>query len=162
MHLSCAGLYVLGADGSNECPAGFTWIEIEDACRTAARSAGKPAGPAFVGSSPFFPRGCYYSTSDNVAFFNPHAVGAGYSGYQLLCAAVTGAPIRARMGTARGLRGYSRPACLTNDGLHIDTHTYKYAYIHFYIYMHDAGGARRRCPCGLRQRRRTADGLARA
>ncbi len=67
----------------------------EDACRTAAAAAGKPAGSwpfPFVQTSAYFPRGCYSSTRTNSAYFNPDAVGAGNSNAQLLCAA-TGAPI---------------------------------------------------------------------
>ncbi len=89
--LSCAGAYVSGAAGSNECPAGAVRIEAEAACRTAAAAAGKTAGSPFVVTNSNSPRGCYYRTT-NIAFFNTHAVGAGYS-QQLLCAAATaGAP----------------------------------------------------------------------
>jgi hypothetical protein len=89
--LSCAGAYVSGAAGSNECPAGSVRIETEAACRTAVAAAGKPFST--VGSFAGYPRGCYYDTSDNIAYFNPHAVGAGIFGFQLLCAAITtGAP----------------------------------------------------------------------
>ncbi len=102
--LPCAGAYVSGAAGSNECPAGAVRIEAEEACRTAAGAAGKRLGYAgsfmndfmdatpFVGSVPAYPRGCYYDTV-NSAFFNAHAVGAGSSRHQLLCATITtGAP----------------------------------------------------------------------
>ncbi len=93
--LSCAGAYVAGAAGSNACPAGSARIETEAACRTAAAAAGKTFDG--VGTYSFFPRGCYYTTgSNNYAVFNTHAVGAGQSGSQLLCAAVTtGAPLHA-------------------------------------------------------------------
>ncbi len=79
--------------GSNECPAGSVRIEAEAACRTAAAAAGKTAGSTFVGTYSTEPRGCYYWTSTNTAYFNTHAVGAGYSAY-LLCAALdtTGVP----------------------------------------------------------------------
>ncbi len=85
--LSCAGAYVSGADGSNECPAGSARIETEAACRAFAA-----AGIIFlcVVTTPDEPRGCYYHTASNAAWFNTHAVGAGYSGLQLLCTA--GAP----------------------------------------------------------------------
>jgi hypothetical protein len=92
--LCFAGAYVSGAAGSNACPAGSVRIEAEAACRTAVAAAGKilPLSSLFVETYPYCPQGCYYRTSDNVAFFNTHAVGAGYS-MQLLCAAVTtGAP----------------------------------------------------------------------
>jgi hypothetical protein len=85
---SCAGAYVSGAAGSNACPAGFVRIETEAACRTAAAAAGKAFD--FVETDPAWPRGCYYGTT-NAAAFNTHAVGAGNSDAQLLCA--TGAPI---------------------------------------------------------------------
>ncbi len=95
--LSCAGAYVSGAAGSNECPAGSVRIDTEAACRTAAAAAGKNVGSTFVWTNSGYPRGCYYVTSFNSAYFNAHAVGAGYSGAQLLCAAVTtGAPMRRR------------------------------------------------------------------
>ncbi len=98
---SCAGAYVSGAAGSNECPAGSARIEAEAACRTAVAAAGKailePGASYFVETNLGWPRGCYYSTSNNYAAFNAHAVGAGYSGYQLLCAAATGAPLHAPM-----------------------------------------------------------------
>ncbi len=82
-----------GAAGSNECPAGSVRIETEAACRTAAAAAGKTTGDSyFVRTDYSSPRGCYYDTY-NYASFNTHAVGAGYSSHQLLCAAVTtGAP----------------------------------------------------------------------
>ncbi len=82
---SCAGAYVSGAAGSNACPAGYAWIEAEAACRTAAIAAGKAPGSPFVETDPTSPRGCY--TSNNNAFFNTDPVGAGYRGWQLLCAA---------------------------------------------------------------------------
>jgi hypothetical protein len=90
--LSCAGAYVSGAAGSNACPVGSVRIETEAACRIAAAAAGKTPGSTFVETVSGFPRGCYYSTT-NKAYFNTHAVGAGYS-MQLLCAALvtTGAP----------------------------------------------------------------------
>ena len=80
-----AGAYVSGAVSSNECPAGSVRIEAEAACRTAAAAAGKTF--TAVGTSSAVPRGCYYSTSNRNAWFNTHAVGAGVSGYQMLCAA---------------------------------------------------------------------------
>ena len=90
--LSCAGAYVSGASGSNECPAGSVRVEAEAACRTAAAAAGKTF--TTVGTSSAVPRGCYYSTSTNNAWFNTHAFGAGVSGYQIFCAAAanTGEP----------------------------------------------------------------------
>ena len=95
--LSCAGAYVSGAAGSNECPAGSVRIETEAACRTAAAAAGKTPGSPFMVAWSNRPRGCYYVTSTNAAFFNAHAVGAGWFGTQLLCAALvtTGAPLHA-------------------------------------------------------------------
>ncbi len=86
--LSCAGAYVSGADGSNECPAGSVRIETEPACRAAATAAGKAWGGAGIEATD--PRGCFCTTND--AYFNAHAAGAGVSGAQLLCAAA-GAPI---------------------------------------------------------------------
>ena len=86
-----AGAYVSGAAGSNACPAGSVRIEAEAACRTAAAAAGKTFG--LVETDADYPRGCYYYTSFNYAFFNTDAVGAGRSTAQLLCAAATtGAP----------------------------------------------------------------------
>jgi hypothetical protein len=91
-----AGAYVSGADGSNACPAGYVRIEAEAACRAAVTATGKTAGSPFVDTDAAYPRGCYYDTGSNDAYFNPHAVGAGDSGYRLLCAALatTGAPQR--------------------------------------------------------------------
>ncbi len=95
--LSCAGAYVSGAAGSNECPAGSARIETEAVCRTAAAAAGKTARSPFVLSTPYVPRGCIYDIF-NYAYFNTHAVGAGDSVAQLLCGAVTtGAPLHAPM-----------------------------------------------------------------
>jgi hypothetical protein len=89
LRMSCAG-YTSGADGSNSCPAGSVRIETQAACRTAAAAAGKTAGAPFAVAFSTDPRGCYYFTSDNSAYFNTHPVGAGYSTARLLCAAVTG------------------------------------------------------------------------
>ena len=90
--LSCAGAYLSGAAGSNACPAGSGRIETEAACRSAAAFAGKTFGGVVTWSK--YPRGCYYETTYDDAFFNIHAVGAGESARQLLCAATvtTGAP----------------------------------------------------------------------
>ncbi len=91
IHVSCAGAYVSGASGSNECPTGSVRITTEAECRSAAAFAGKPAAPGsfpFVESYSTYPRGCYYTIIGN-AYFNPHAVGAGYPGYKLLCSAAT-------------------------------------------------------------------------
>ncbi len=103
--LSCAGEYVSGAAGSNECPAGSARIKSEAACLTAAAAAGKTF--RWVQTSAYSPRGCYYYTDYNYAYFNTHAVGEGYSGSQLLCAALatTGAPLARRCADARVLRG---------------------------------------------------------
>ncbi len=103
--LSCAGAYVSGAAGSNECPAGSARIKSEAACRTAAAAAGKTVFR--VEFWPGSPRGCYYYTGETYAYFNTHAVGKGYSGKQLLCAALatTGAPLARRCADARVLRG---------------------------------------------------------
>ncbi len=84
-----------GAAGSNECPAGSVRIETQAACRAAAAAAGKtPHSFSFVETNSGWPRGCYYNTNSNDAYFNTHAVGAGMSGSHLLCAALasTGAP----------------------------------------------------------------------
>ena len=91
-----AGAYVSGAAGSNECPAGAARIVTEAACRTAAAAAGKTVGSPFVETNlGYKPRGCFYFTTNNYAFFNTHAVGGGNPKYQLLCAAATtGAPPR--------------------------------------------------------------------
>jgi hypothetical protein len=100
--LSCAGAYVSGAAGSNECPAGSVRIETEAACRTAVAAAGKSPSTRFpfVITDPSEPRGCYYDISFNTAYLNTDVVGAGSSAYQLLCDALatTGAapPIDAR------------------------------------------------------------------
>ncbi len=89
--LSCAGAYVWGAAGSNACPAGSVRIETEAMCRTAAAAVGKTPGSPFMETLLYYPKGCYYFNND--VYFNAHAVGAGVSRSQLLCAAVTtGAP----------------------------------------------------------------------
>jgi hypothetical protein len=107
---SCAGAYVSGDLGSNACPAGSVRIETEAACRTAAAAAGKT--PSTLVTNSARPRGCYYNTGSNYAWFNAHAVGAGSSGYQLLCAALvtTGAPLHAPMRRRACAARYSRAA----------------------------------------------------
>ena len=93
---SCAGAYVSGSAGSNECPAGSVRIEAESACRTAATATGKTAGSPLVATLAVAPKGCYYSTITNRAFFNADAVGADFVGnggaVHLLCAVTNGAP----------------------------------------------------------------------
>ncbi len=109
--LSCVGAYMSGAAGSNACPAGSVRIEAEAACRTAAAAAGKTIVESiFVMTASYYPRGCYISYS--IAYFNRHAVGAGSSGYQLLCATATsGAQFTRRCADARVLRG-TRGRCV--------------------------------------------------
>jgi hypothetical protein len=101
---TCAG-YVAGVAGSNECPAGSVRIVTAAVCRSAVTAAGKTIPSNFVETDSEFPRGCYYYTVLNKAFFNTHAVGAGYSGGQLLCSVTTGAPLTRRCADARVLRG---------------------------------------------------------
>jgi hypothetical protein len=143
--LSCAGAYVVGAAGSNECPAGSVRIEAEAACRTAAAAAGKTILESiFVMTASSFPRGCY--TRLNLAYFNPHAVGAGSSGYQLLCATATsGAQFTRRCATrvycAVLVGGVSNNA----NGLNIDAHAYIRMYVYAHMYTYDSDGARWRC-----------------
>ncbi len=62
-------------------------IETEDVCRTAAAAAGKTFD--FVATDSTTPRGCFYFTLSDNAYFNTHAVGAGDPDYQLLCARAT-------------------------------------------------------------------------
>jgi hypothetical protein len=117
---SCAGAYVFGAAGSNECPAGSVRIETEAACRAAAAAAGKTVDSAFVETEPAYPRGCYnyIFAADDTVYFNTHAVGAGGASSRLLCAAAvtTGAPPRAlrgrrgRRAAAYGVRHYASRA----------------------------------------------------
>jgi hypothetical protein len=148
--LCCAGAYVPGAAGSNACPAGSVRIEAEAACRAAAAAAGMTPSTStshpFVLTSPVYPRGCF-STGTDIAWFNIHAVGAGYS-TQLLCAALvtTGAPPphaadpRARGSTpARVCAGTARVLCVVyneTNGRHIDAHTYINTYI-YTVYIHE-------------------------
>ena len=97
--LSCAGAYVSGAAGSNECPAGSVRIETEAACRTAAAAAGKTVDLVFVETHTNYPRGCYYALVHNNVFLNTNAVGGGAMDAQLLC--TTGAPLTRRCADAR-------------------------------------------------------------
>ncbi len=136
--LSCAGAYVSGAAGSNECPAGAFRIETEAACRTAVTAAGKTFD--FVETDPTWPRGCYYTIANvalfnahavganaitNVAYFNAHAVGAGNSNAQLLCAAVTtGAPLTRRCATRVYCAVLAGGVPNNANGLSIATHAY--------------------------------------
>ncbi len=85
--LSCAGAYVSGAAGSNACPAGSVRIETEAACSTAVAALGKTFRTVETWSDE--PRGCIYDINFDEAYFNAHAVGAGTSNRQLLCAAAT-------------------------------------------------------------------------
>ncbi len=104
---SYAGAYVSGAAGSNGCPAGSVRIEAEAACRTAAAAAGKTFNT--VGTYAAYPRGCFHITGNlgNDACLNTHAVGAGNSNFQLLCAA--GAPARSDACMCAGI-------CACSDG----------------------------------------------
>jgi hypothetical protein len=133
--LSCAGAYVAGAAGSNACPAGSARIVTADACRTAVTAAGKTAAPTLVETNSDFPRGCYYTTANNFAWFNTHAVGGGNSASQPLCAATvaTGAPPHTPLTPTRvccavlaGVASYNA------NGLNIDPH----AYMSTHIYTH--------------------------
>ncbi len=142
---SCVGAYVSGAAGSNECPAGSVRIETEAACRTAAATTGKIPASTFMGTSSIYPRGCYHnSTSYNVAFFNAHAVGAGRSGYQLLCGAVTtGAPFSRRCATRVCCAVLGGGASNNANGLNIDTHAYIRMYVYTHMCTYDSDGAPR-------------------
>jgi hypothetical protein len=114
--LSCAGAYVFGDEGSNECPAGSVRIEAEAACRTAAAAAGMTFGSTSVEAD--YPRGCYsylvLFDTDSTVYFNTHAVGASGAFSRPLCAALvtTGAPPRAPCGSA-GPTGDLRMWCGT-------------------------------------------------
>jgi hypothetical protein len=162
----CAGAYVSGADGSNECPAGSVRIVTERACRTAVAAAGKTVSAStlfpFVETRSYYPRGCYYNIY-NLAYFNADAVGAGISDNKLLCAVTNGAPRPNRnrysqgthmngtriMGTRRALANGTHRVLkgsrssregASGSGGHIyvcvHTHTHIYIYIHVNICKH--------------------------
>ncbi len=92
-----------GATDSNECPAGSGRIDTEAACRTSAVAAGMTPGWPFVQTRSDVPRGCYYHTFGNYAYFNTHVVGAGHPTARLLC--TTGARVPHRWLTQRGTLG---------------------------------------------------------
>jgi hypothetical protein len=83
----CAGVYVWGVAGSNDCPANASRIPTEAACRIAAIATGE-FGWSGSSADANFPRGCYSFGGFN---WNPHTVGAGNAGARLLCIAPTGA-----------------------------------------------------------------------
>ncbi len=123
-----AGAYVSGAAGSNECPAGSTRIATEAACRTAGAAAGKTI-PVFyfVATESAFPRGCYF-TSSNSAHFNTHAVGAGRTNAQLLCAAATTGAVPPRLQFGRACTPM-RDCCdgMGSSGMHVGRLGYEFA-----------------------------------
>jgi hypothetical protein len=122
---SCAGAYVSGVAGSNECPASSVRIVAEVACRTAAAAAGKTPYSTFLWTEPSVPRGCFYD-SDNDAYLNMHAVGAGDSDARLLCAAATtGAPLHSTDARAR-----------THTHAHTHKHTPPHTRTHMYVHTH--------------------------
>jgi hypothetical protein len=152
---SCAGAYVAGASGSNECPVGSVWIETEAACRTAVTATGKTASSYFARTNSTEPRGCYYYTGGNgsIAFFSNQSVGAGRSVAQPLCAVTIGAPpaVNADARFCAVVHGAGGVYNENTNGLNIKPHAY----------IHVQSG--RRAPAvsrGARQRRRTADGRA--
>ncbi len=51
-------------------------IETENACRTAVTAAGKTPMSNFRGIYSEEPRGCYYDTTSNRAYFNDHTTPA--------------------------------------------------------------------------------------
>jgi hypothetical protein len=125
-------VYVYGAAGSNECPAGSVRIETEAACRTAVAAAGMTANLDFVETDSDYPRGCYHYYrsyaaigSSNGPYFNAHPVGAGNADTRLLCAADTmGAPpphaADARTGVYTGARVCRHCAsCITKQMAYI-------------------------------------------
>jgi hypothetical protein len=163
-----AGAFVSGAAGSNACPAGSVRIETEAACRTAVTAAGKTFSSVETHSS--YPRGCYYITTSTTAWLNTHAVGAGQSGSQPLCAALAtaGAPLKRRGRTdarcaCSGARACRHRACFVRPswaacvihGRHIDAHTCINWHLYIYIYPYGAVGARRRCRAAHGSARRT-------
>jgi hypothetical protein len=107
----CAGLYIYGVAGSNECPAKTARIVDTAMCERASAAAGL----SFYGSttSSNTPRGCSVGTSSRT-FLNTDLVGAGQANSRLLCTVPTGAP--GTLGTTAnwrcrvlsGVRGRSR------------------------------------------------------
>jgi hypothetical protein len=124
----CAGAYVSGAAGSNACPAGSVRIEAAAACRTAAAAAGKRPAYSFVETDRAYPRGCYYFTSSNDAYFNAHAVGAGNPATQLLCAAATTGALPPRLRFGRACTPL-RDCCdgMGSSGMHVGRIGYEFA-----------------------------------
>jgi hypothetical protein len=132
--LCCAGAYVSGAAGSNECPAGSVRIETEEACRTAAAAAGKTIPSTFVETlafaqpTPAWPRGCYIWTVGDEACFNPHAVGAGAPDARLLCAAATTGALPPRLRFGRACAPI-RDCCngMGSSGMHVGRIGYEFS-----------------------------------
>jgi hypothetical protein len=86
--LHCAGGFLWGNAGSNECPTDATQIVDEAACRSAAIATEKPyAGVSTIMNQP---KGCYLDVSASIVYLNAHSIGAGNAWTLLLCAACPG------------------------------------------------------------------------
>ncbi len=94
MGLNRLAAVAFGAFKSNGCPVGYTRIESEAACVSAAASVGKTW--KYRESKSDRPKGCFFC--DNIfhlgVYFNTHSTGSGDGSSQPLCAG--GAPVPAQ------------------------------------------------------------------
>jgi hypothetical protein len=112
--VECRAAFEIGGPITNSCPANYSRLETEAACKSLAAIAGSSM---YGGSDKYsyYPAGCFWHTVSRKLYWNTHGSGASSSFAQPLCA---GAP--ATPGTAAGMRRcVVASTCLSSRGARV-------------------------------------------
>jgi hypothetical protein len=95
--VECRAAFEIGGTNSDGCPANYSRLETEAACKSLAAIAGGTYESR--GDYKYYPAGCFWHTVSRNFYWNTNGSGASSSFAQPLCA---GAPATPR--TAAGIR----------------------------------------------------------
>jgi hypothetical protein len=87
--VECRAAFEIGGANSNGCPANYSRLETEAACKSLAAIAGATYDRS--DNYEYYPAGCFWHTVSRKFYWNTHESGASNSFAQPLCA---GAPAR--------------------------------------------------------------------
>ena len=92
--LECHAAFQIGGTNSNGCPANYSRLETEAACKSLAAIASGTYETR--GDYKYYPAGCFWHTVSRKFYLNTHGSGASSSFAQPLCAGAPAPPSHAQ------------------------------------------------------------------
>ena len=88
--VECRAAFEIGGTNSNGCPANYSRLETEAACKSLAAIASTKYETR--GDYKYYPAGCFWHTVSRKFYWNTHGSGASNSFAQPLCAGAPAMP----------------------------------------------------------------------